>query len=113
MRGKRIELDSAKVEVLAAIQCTFDEIASGLGVSTDTLDRRRKDDPKVADAIKRGREEGTRSLRRIQWEAAQKGNVTMMIWLGKQWLGQKDKQEHDHTGSVEYGIYFHPAAKNL
>ena len=96
----KIELDPAKVEALAALQCTFDEIASGLGVSTDTLDRRRAENPEIAEAIKKGREEGTRSLRRLQWEAAEKGNVTMQIWLGKQWLKQSDKHEHEHKGDV-------------
>jgi hypothetical protein len=31
----------------------------------------------------------------MQWNEAGKGNYKMMIWLGKQMLGQKDK--HDHT----------------
>ena len=106
----KIELDSAKVEALAALQCTFDEIASGLGVSTDTLDRRRKEEPDIAEAIKRGREEGTRSLRRLQWDAAQKGNVTMQIWLGKQWLRQTDKHEVEHTGNMT--VHFDGAAKD-
>jgi len=94
-------LDPSKVEALAALQCTFDEIASGLDISISTLDRRRKTDPRIEDAIKRGREQGTRSLRRIQWESAEAGNVTMQIWLGKQWLGQKDKQERETTGRIE------------
>ena len=33
------------------------------------------------------------SLRRKQFETALAGNVTMMVWLGKQYLGQKDKTE--------------------
>ena len=33
------------------------------------------------------------SLRRMQFEKAQTGNTTMLIWLGKQMLGQKDKIE--------------------
>lgn len=94
----KIELDPAKVEALAALQCTYDEIASGLGVSIDTLERRRREDPAFAVAIKRGQEEGKRSLRRLQMEAAEKGNVTMQIWLGKQWLGQKDKALTEVTG---------------
>jgi len=42
---------------------------------------------------KRFQGQGKQSLRRKQFEAAIKGNVTMMIWLGKQNLGQSDKQE--------------------
>ena len=43
--------------------------------------------------IKKGMEQGKASLRRMQYGAANKGNVTMQIWLGKQYLGQNDKQE--------------------
>lgn len=32
-------------------------------------------------------------LRQLQWKSAEAGNVTMQIWLGKQMLGQSDKQE--------------------
>jgi hypothetical protein len=28
------------------------------------------------------------------------GNPTMLIWLGKNWLGQTDKQEVAHTGGA-------------
>jgi hypothetical protein len=35
------------------------------------------------------------SLRRAQWKSAEGGNVTMQIWLGKQWLGQKEQHEID------------------
>jgi hypothetical protein len=33
------------------------------------------------------------SLRRLQWNNAKKGNVTMQIFIGKQYLGQSDKVE--------------------
>lgn len=87
----KITLDPAQIEALAALQCTMEEIASGVGISADTLTRRCADDTKIADAIKRGRQLGTRSLRRMQYESAQKGNVIMQIFLGKQWLGQRDQ----------------------
>lgn len=34
-----------------------------------------------------------KSLRRWQLEAAEKGNPTMLIWLGKQVLKQSDQQQ--------------------
>ena len=34
---------------------------------------------------------GKKSLRRAQWHKALSGSATMQIWLGKQWLDQKDK----------------------
>jgi hypothetical protein len=80
-------VDLELVEKLAHIQCTFGEIASTLGVSVDTL-QRNKD---FAVVYKRGAEGGRKSLRRMQFESANKGNVIMQIWLGKQYLGQSDQ----------------------
>jgi hypothetical protein len=79
-------VDLEMVEKLAHIQCTYAEIASTLGVSVDTL-QRNKD---FAVVYKRGAEGGRKTLRRMQFESANKGNVVMQIWLGKQYLGQSD-----------------------
>lgn len=46
-----------------------------------------------------GKEEGRASLRRYQFDMAKK-NPTMSIWLGKQYLGQQDKQAHEHSGGI-------------
>jgi hypothetical protein len=45
MGRPRIEFDRKVIEGLASIQCTDEEIAAVLGVSVDTLTRRKKDDP--------------------------------------------------------------------
>ena len=79
-------VDLELVEKLAHIQCTYPEIASTLGVSIDTLTRH----PDFAATFKRGAEGGRKSLRRMQFESANRGNVTMQIWLGKQYLSQSD-----------------------
>jgi hypothetical protein len=39
----------------------------------------------------------------MQWQAAKAGNITMMIWLGKQNLNQTDKQAIDHAGNIDIG----------
>ena len=79
-------VDLELVEKLAHIQCTYAEIASTLGVSVDTLQRNKN----FAAVYKRGAEGGRKSLRRMQFESANKGNIAMQIWLGKQYLGQSD-----------------------
>src|ERR1700720_971612 len=87
-RGRpRKHVDLELVEKLAHIQCTYGEVAATLGVSVDTL-QRNKD---FAVVYKRGAESGRKSLRRMQFESANKGNVVMQIWLGKQYLGQSDQ----------------------
>ena len=44
------------------------------------------------------------SVRRMQYRSAEEGNATMLIWLGKQYLDQKDKQEVDNKGAVPVTI---------
>lgn len=92
MARPRLKIDPAQVEALARIHCTHEEMAAVLGCSTDTLTRR------FADVIEKGRDQGKASLRRKQFELAMKGDRTMLVWLGKQVLGQRDKQEHEHAG---------------
>ena len=93
------EIDYATVEKLANIQCTQEEIASFLGISSRTLLR----DEKFKELFAKGRENGKMSLRRIQWKHAEK-SVPMAIWLGKQYLGQKDIIEASTTGETKINI---------
>lgn len=89
------EIDYVTVEKLANIQCTQEEIASFLGISSRTLLR----DEKFRELFNKGRENGKMSLRRIQWKHAEK-SATMAIWLGKQYLGQRDNIEVSNTEEI-------------
>lgn len=51
--------------------------------------------------IDKKRENKRIKLREFQWKAAESGNVTMMIWLGKQMLGQSEKTEAVNKNSNE------------
>lgn len=84
-------VDDETIEKLAAIHCTMDEIASIAGCSKDTIERR----PELMAKIEKARATGKSSIRRHQWKLAEKGNATMLIWLGKQLLGQKDVSRID------------------
>ena len=80
-RGRpKIPIDYEKAEKLAQILCTQSEIASVLNVSVARLEH----DPEFLRIHKKGMETGKASLRRLQYAAAQGGNPTMLIWLGKQ-----------------------------
>jgi hypothetical protein len=87
-RPKKV-VDYALVEKLANIQCTEVEISEILEISTRTLQK----DKEFLRIYKKGLESGKSSLRRLQWKAAEKGNPTMLVWLGKQYLNQKDRSE--------------------
>ncbi len=85
----RKAIDYDQVEKLAEIMCTQEEIATLFDVHVSTLVKY----PEFHDAYKKGIETGRKSLRRMQYDSALKGNVTMQIWLGKQYLNQKDRSE--------------------
>ena len=95
----RLEFDLRLVEDLGKIQSTHSELAAVLNVSIETVKRRLKEDPEFCAAYEKGLENGKSSLRRIQWKAALGGNTTMQIWLGKQYLSQRDMHSAELTGA--------------
>lgn len=90
-----IEIKKEQFESLCNLQCTLDEIAGFFKCSSDTIERwcKRTYNQGFADSYKTYSQNGKISLRRAQWRLAEKGNASMLIWLGKQWLGQTDKVE--------------------
>lgn len=95
MARPKKEIDYATVEKLASIQCTQEEIANFLDISVRTLQR----DEEFCRLYKKGQDNGKMSLRRIQFKLAEK-NTSMAIFLGKQYLGQRDVIETDNTHEI-------------
>jgi len=109
-RGRKpIEIDYDMAEKYSSIMCTQSEIASLLGVSLSTLEH----DPEFLRIHKKGMDKGKSSLRRMQYSAAKDGNITMQIWLGKQYLGQRDKQDVEHSGEIDQTVIILPANSRL
>ncbi len=102
MGRPRKEFNWEEFDKLCGIHATQREVADWFEMSEDTVDRRIKEQfgMTFADYVKQRQAPGKISLRRKQYEMAMNGNVTMLIWLGKQYLGQADKQEQavTHTG---------------
>lgn len=87
-------IDEKQFESLCGLQCTLEEICGWFGVCSDTLESWCKRTYKMnfSEVFKQKRGVGKISLRRSQWRLAEK-NANMAIWLGKQYLGQKDQVE--------------------
>lgn len=94
-RPKKI-IDYQLVEDLSQIQCTQEEISQILDISSRTLQK----DEEFLRIYKKGIESGRMSLRRMQYKSAMNGNVTMQIWLGKQYLNQMDKMVVDNNAEL-------------
>jgi hypothetical protein len=92
-------IDLPKIEMLAQLACTMEEIGWHVGAARETIYHWIDVHPEVAEAIERGKANGRISLRRSQFKNALAGNATMQIWLGKQLLGQRD----DPSGAIEAG----------
>jgi hypothetical protein len=88
-----------QLEAMAQLHCTGEEMAAIIGVSYDTLVLRVKERHGVtfSEWYKTHSHGGKMSLRRAQFKTAvEKGNPTMQIWLGKQYLGQTDNVDITH-----------------
>ena len=81
-------------ENLCGLQCTLEEICGWFDVCSDTLETwcKRTYKRSFSEVFAQKRGAGKISLRRSQWQLAGK-NANMAIWLGKQYLGQKDQVE--------------------
>lgn len=101
MARPKIEIPKEQFESLCSIQCTLAEIADFFKCSEDTVERWCKRTYKdedgnamgFADTYKKYSVTGRMSLRRWQFRSAENGNTAMLIWLGKQYLGQKEVQD--------------------
>jgi DNA-binding CsgD family transcriptional regulator len=79
------QIAAKQVERMASLGCSQREIGEILGCSPDTLQRR------YAAPLKKGYAKLNMSLRKAQIDTAiKRKNVTMLIWLGKQRLGQRN-----------------------
>ncbi len=103
----KIDVDFEQIDALCAVFCNCEEImavlkAFGVKPSYDTVERRIKEQFNVtfAEYVKQKQMAFAKpKLRKAQFDCAMSGNATMLIWLGKQYLGQVDKQEHEITGA--------------
>ena len=92
-------IDKKQFENLCGLQCTLMEICDFFEVEDDTLNAwcKKTYGTTFSEVFKVKRGKGQISLRRMQWKLAEK-NPTMAIFLGKQYLGQKDKIEYTDDG---------------
>ena len=86
-RPKKFNIKPTEVKKLAKYGCTNLEIADFYGCDESLL---RKS---YSEYLTKGRAKGKMRLRQLQWQSAEKGNTSMLIFLGKQMLGQTDNPE--------------------
>tara|TARA_R100001530_G_scaffold121016_1_gene88369 strand:+ start:425 stop:820 length:396 start_codon:yes stop_codon:yes gene_type:complete len=89
------DIPPEKVKMLASFGCSYIDIGKYFGCSEGIIRSRFKKE------YEQGKEEMKLTLRQLQWKHAQGGNTALLIFLGKNFLGQTDKSQVDMTGNLE------------
>ena len=103
----KIEIDIEQVADYCEAWCTEEEICGFLRVDIKTLTARLKDAgyEGFSQFYKKHSSSGRMSVRRAQLQAAvEDRNATMLIWLGKQKLGQRDQEKEPRSVENEAKI---------
>jgi len=104
------QIDWDVFDKLCAIQCSTRELADYFGVHFETIERAVKRDKgmELNDYYEQKRVPGKIGIRRKQYEVAMNGSIPMLIWLGKQWLGQSEKVEQIQSDEKVITLSYKP-----
>ena len=94
----KTDIDKETFEKLCGMQCTLEEIAGFFNCCDDTINNwcKKTYDDNFSGVYKKKNAQGLISLRRTQFKLAEK-SASMAIFLGKQYLGQRDAVEVNNT----------------
>ena len=98
----RKSFDKGQFEKLCSMMCTEEEICGFFDCTPKTLARWCNDTYglKFSQVYRQKREGGKIALRRYQMELAKK-SAAMAIFLGKNYLGQRDKVEYTNEDAIK------------
>ncbi len=96
------QIDWKQFAKLCAMQATLREIAAWFECSEDSIERavRREHEMRFAEYHAQKAVKGLYAIRRKQYEVAMSGDRVMLIWLGKQYLDQSNKDELTGKGGT-------------
>jgi hypothetical protein len=101
------QVDPAEVEKLARIGHTQQDIAPKIGVSHETYYQRLNENPEIAEAYKKGREEFLSYIRKTRSERVLEAldqlimerHPAAVIFASKTILGLQETVQHNHTAN--------------
>lgn len=95
------QIEKRLFESLCGLQCDINEIASCLECDNKTLENwcKREYGKNFSEVFEEKKARGKISLRRTQWKLAEK-SPAMAIFLGKNYLGQRDEQNVEIKGEI-------------
>lgn len=106
MARPKIEIDISRVEELAAQGLSQAEICLVLGISEDTLTRRKMDSAVIAEAIKSGKAKAASVIANTLFLMAKGGDLGAIVWYEKTRRGLTDKVQQEHSGGVTIKVVY-------
>ena len=98
----RIELDPKQAKIFGYFRATYDTMAEQIGCHVDTIRAAMQDEnSEFSKAYKKGFSGMKMKLSEAQVKTAiEDRNPTLLVWLGKQYLGQKDISDGESFPAV-------------
>ena len=106
----RIELDPKQAKIFGYFRATYDTMAEQIGCHVDTIRAAMQDeDSEFSKAYKKGFSSMKMKLSEAQVKTAiEDRNPTLLVWLGKQYLDQKDNPMPDEDVNKNYTVILVP-----
>ena len=106
----RIELDPKQAKIFGYFRATYDTMAEQIGCHVDTIRAAMQDeDSEFSKAYKNGFSSMKMKLSEAQVKTAiEEHNSTLLVWLGKQYLDQKDSPMPDEDVNKNYTVILVP-----
>ena len=106
----RIELDPKQAKIFGYFRATYDTMAEQIGCHVDTIRAAMQDeDSEFSKAYKKGFSSMKMKLSEAQVKSAiEEHNPTLLVWLGKQYLDQKDNPMPDEDVNKNYTVILVP-----
>lgn len=106
----RIELDPKQAKIFGYFRATYDTMAEQIGCHVDTIRAAMQDeDSEFSKEYKKGFSGMKMKLSEAQIKTAiEDRNPTLLVWLGKQYLNQKDSPMPDEDVNKNYTVILVP-----
>ena len=106
----RIELDPKQAKIFGYFRATYDTMAEQIGCHVDTIRAAMQDeDSEFSKEYKKGFSGMKMKLSEAQVKTAiEDRNPTLLVWLGKQHLNQKDSPMPDEDVNKNYTVILVP-----
>ncbi len=106
----RIELDPKQAKIFGYFRATYDTMAEQIGCHVDTIRAAMQDEnSEFSKAYKNGFSSMKMKLSEAQVKTAiEEHNPTLLVWLGKQYLDQKDNPMPDEDVNKNYTVILVP-----